>query len=124
MKASITAGLLAAFAVVIAGPRPSDAETRAPVFQPESVQEFEGALQRNPHRTVQSRRGDYAGYRAFRFLDRDMVLVGVASAVFVDERGRLHIVQAHGEPMGGHPNATHEEYSHILIPANVALPRE
>ncbi|HEY6236426.1 MAG TPA: hypothetical protein VIW69_15105 [Candidatus Elarobacter sp.] len=122
MKAFVM-GFLASTGVIFSGFAPSEAASRTPVFQQESVQEFETVLQRNPHRTLESVRNDHAGYRAFKFLDREMVLIGVASAVFVDDRGRLHIVQAHGEPMGGHPNVTHEEYSHILIPPGVVLPR-
>jgi|GEM_PF-4371685 len=113
---------LAFFGATIIGPGRSVAVSRIPIFQAESVQDFETALQRVPHRALETAHHDHTGYRAFRFLDRDMVLIGVASSVFVDPTGKLHVVQAHGESMGGHPNKTHQEYSHILLPPNVALP--
>lgn len=112
----------AVFAAVVTATVPSSAASSIPVFQAEPVQSFNNALQRNPHRVVSSVRHDHAGYRAFRFLNPDMVLVGVARAVFVDSAGRVHVVQAHGEPMGGHVNKTHTEYSHILVPPGTVLP--
>ena len=121
MKTVRITACLVLLGVIVAGP--TGAAARLPMFQAESVQEFENALQREPHRTLAAVHRDHAGYRAFRFLDPEMVLVGVARSVFVDSGGKLHIVQAHGEPMGGHLNKTHQEYSHILIPPDVTLPR-
>lgn len=122
MKAFQIVGFLALIGAAVTATEPSTAAPRIPVFQAEPVQDFERALQRVPHRTLRTVHRDHAGYRAFRFLDRDMVLVGVASSVFVDSTGKLHVVQAPGESMGGHLNTTHQEYSHILIPPNVVLP--
>ncbi|MEA2719823.1 MAG: hypothetical protein QOJ39_1687 [Candidatus Eremiobacteraeota bacterium] len=105
------------------GAVPAGATPRIPAFQQEPVQVFDSALLQNPHRRVESQHHVRAGYRAYRFLDPNMVIVGVASSVYVDAAGRLHVVQAHGEPMSGHPNRTGEEYSHILIPPNAVLPK-
>lgn len=93
-----------------------------PVFQPEPISAFTAALQRAHQRTVDSVHQNEAAYHAFKFLDPQMVIVGVARAVRVDSNGRLHLVQAHGEPMGGHPNLTHQEYSHVLLPIGVQPP--
>ena len=122
MKVMYLIPAFAAFAAVVTATVPSNAASQIPVFQSESVQNFNSALQRNPHRRVSSARHDYTGYHAFRFLNPDMVLVGVARAVYVDSAGRVHVVQAHGEPMGGHVNKTHTEYSHILVPPGTVLP--
>jgi hypothetical protein len=61
-------------------------------------------------------------YHAYRFLDPNMVLIGVARAIFIDANGRVNIAQAHGQPMGGHLNPTHQEYSHVLLPIGVNPP--
>lgn len=122
MKVMTIVSSFAAFAAVVATTVPSNAASPTPVLQSESVQNFSSALQRNPHRRVISGRHDYTGYHAYRFLDPEMVLVGVARSVYVDSAGRLHVIQAPGEPMGGHVNKTHMEYSHILIPPGAVLP--
>ncbi|MDB5072810.1 MAG: hypothetical protein JWM87_3921 [Candidatus Eremiobacteraeota bacterium] len=110
--------------VIVTGAVPADAAPRIPAFQQEPVQAFDSAVLQNPHRRVESQHHDHTGYRAYRFLDPNIVMIGVASSVYVDASGRLHVVQAHGEPMSGHQNRTHQEYSHILIPPNAVLPQQ
>jgi hypothetical protein len=101
----------------------ASAQASVPKFQPESLSEFRAALQYHVRHSRQSLRVNTGAYRAYRFVDPDMVIVGVARAVTVDARGRLHIDQAKGQPMGGHLNPTHAEYSHVLLPVNVSPPK-
>jgi hypothetical protein len=93
-----------------------------PVFQEEPIAAFSAALQHSRQRAVDSAHQSRTSYRAFRFVDPEMIIVGVASAITVDQNGRVHIVQAPGQPMGGRPNTTHQEYSHILLPITVEPP--
>ncbi|HEX3466373.1 MAG TPA: hypothetical protein VHS78_20165 [Candidatus Elarobacter sp.] len=114
------------FAVVVAlamTTRLSVAAPPVPTFQPESISEFKAALQYHVRHSRQALNVNPSEYHAYRFLNPDMVIVGVASAVTVDAQGRLHVIQAHGEPMGGHLNPTHTEYSHVLLPLNVSPPK-
>lgn len=113
---ALTASSLSSAAFVAASPS-------VPVFQQEAISSFTAALQHTRQRTIDSVHQTRGNYHAFKFLDPEMVIVGVADAVAVDSNGRVHIVQAHGQPMGGHPNTTHQEYSHILLPVGVEPPR-
>jgi hypothetical protein len=109
--------------VVSSATGPRVAQAAIPTFEPESISDFRAALKQHARRSRQALRVDVTTYRAYRFLDPQMVIVGVATAITVDAQGRVHVVQAHGEPMSGHLNATHTEYSHVLLPANVSPPK-
>jgi len=98
------------------------ASAKGLVFTPESLQEFSRALQVGRRAVLDRQHTDGTRYHAYRFLDRDMVLIGVAKAITIDAAGRVNIVQAHGQPMGGHLNTTHREYSHVLVPIDVTPP--
>lgn len=98
-----------------------------PAFEQEPITQFQSALQslarKGERKTLDARHQDQATYRAYRFLDPELVLIGVASSITVDEQGRVVVQQAPGQPMGGRPNWHHDEYSHVLVPANVIPPR-
>lgn len=117
--------LIAATAVVALESTASfaSARTALPKFQAESLSDFRAALQHDVRHSRQSLSVNTNAYHAYRFLDPDMVIVGVARAVTVDAQGRLHIDQAKGQPMGGHLNRTRTEYSHIVLPVNVTPPK-
>ncbi len=100
----------------------STASANGLVFTPESVGEFTVALRAGRRVTLDREHADTSRYHAYRFLNPDMVLIGVAEAVTVDSAGRVHVVQAHGQPMGGHLNPTRREFSHILLPVEVTPP--
>lgn len=106
---------------------PVPSHSSVPLFEQESLSQFQTALQtlarKGERKTLDARHRDQTSFRAYRFLDPDLVLIGVASDVTVDQYGRLVVQQAHGQPMGGHPNWNHDEYSHVLVPANVIPPR-
>lgn len=119
---TIVATLSLSIAALAAGR--SDAAPAVPAFQPESITDFQAALHQGHQRArpLDAVHRDETHFHAYRFVDPEMVLIGVASAVTVDANGRLHILQAHGQPMAGHPNRTHSEFSHILLPAGVKPP--
>lgn len=100
----------------------ANASAKGLVFTPESVGEFTAALRAGRRATLDREHADGARYHAYRFLDPEMVLIGVAERITVDSAGRVHVVQAPGQPMGGHLNPTHREYSHVLLPVEVSPP--
>jgi hypothetical protein len=100
-----------------------------PTFTAEPISNFSAALaalRTDPfyHRvgTLDARHSDATQYRAYRFIEPDTVMVGVAKAVTLDSNGHVHFVQEPGAPMIGRPNPTHAEYSHILVPIRVTPP--
>jgi hypothetical protein len=94
-----------------------------PVFVPEAVSDFTAALRKEHGRTLDSRHSDARQYHAYRFFDPQNIVIGVARNVSLDREGHLVIEQEPGAPLGGRPNRTHQEYSHLLLPAAVRPPR-
>src|ERR1700682_1634351 len=89
-----------------------------PVFEPEAIGDFAAALQKQHGRSLDSRHSGSGRYHAYRFLDPDNVVIGVARDVIVDGNGQIVIEQEPGAPLGGQPNRTHREFSHILGPVS------
>ena len=99
-----------------------------PVFTQEPISLFSAALStltldKSRIRALDARHSDTARYRAYRFLQPNNVMIGVARNISVDSSGHVVIEQEPGQPLGGRPNKTHLEYSHILVPTGVTPPR-
>ncbi|MEA2690025.1 MAG: hypothetical protein QOJ39_1253 [Candidatus Eremiobacteraeota bacterium] len=119
---------LAGIAIILLGTTTANAAPLHPVFTEESISDFSVALstlprQKSDVRVLDSKHLDRTQYRAYRFLQPNNVMIGVARNVLVDSSGHIVIQQEPGEPLGGRPNKTHLEYSHILVPVSVTLPR-
>lgn len=100
-----------------------------PAFTPEPISTFSTAYSaaravsvgRQPA-SLSARHADPTKYHAYRFIIPETVMVGVAKAIVLDDKGRVQFVQEAGAPVIGRPNPTHREYSHILVPISVTPP--
>lgn len=98
-------------------------------FTPEPISSFSTAygaasavsVGRQPA-SLSARHADPTKYHAYRFIIPETVMVGVAKAIVLDNRGRVHFIQEGGAPVIGRPNPTHRGYSHILVPISVTPP--
>jgi hypothetical protein len=118
----------ASIAIGLFGTAAANAAPLHPVFTQEPISAFSAALStlvRNTSkvRVLDAKHSDAAQYRAYRFLQPNNVMIGFARNVSVDSSGHVVIEQEPGQPLGGRPNKTHLEYSHILVPASVTPPR-
>jgi hypothetical protein len=101
-----------------------------PTFSPESISDFSAALatlktaQLNMAKvwTLDGRHADSSRFHAYRFLDPDVVFIGIAKSISLNAAGHLEIVPESHAPLSGRPNKTHQEYSHILVPVSVTPP--
>lgn len=120
---SLAAGALAA-GIATLGPAAVCAQPLHPKFEPESLSAFAGATHGDSRlRVADGKHFDPKRYHAYRFLDPDNVIVGVAQDITVDPTGHIVVHQEPGSPLGGRPNKTHHEFSHLLLPIGVTPPR-
>src|ERR1700675_2826814 len=70
-----------------------------PVFEPEAIGDFAAALQKQHGRSLDSRHSESGRYHAYRFLDPDNVIIGVARDVIVDSNGQIVIEQERAAPL-------------------------
>ena len=117
-----------AVAALLSGTATANATPLHPVFMPEPISAFSAALNTLEHiksnmRALDAKHLDSTRYRAYRFLQPNNVMIGVARNISVDSSGHVVVEQEPGQPLGGRPNHTHLEYSHILVPVGVMPPR-
>jgi hypothetical protein len=114
--------------VGLVGTATANAAPLHPVFIQESISAFSAALKtltlnRSNVRALDSKHADTTQYRAYRFLQPNNVMIGIARNISVDSSGHIVVEQEPGQPLGGRPNKTHLEFSHILVPLTVTPPR-
>ena len=119
---------VAGIAMSLIGTATAGAAPLHPLFTPEPISAFASALNtltlnKSHVRALDGRHSDSKQYRAYRFLQPNNVMIGVARNISVDSSGHVVIQQEPGQPLGGRPNKTHLEYSHILVPVAVTPPR-
>lgn len=119
---SLAAGALAA-GIATFGPAVVCGQPLHPKFEPESLNAFAEATHGDVRfHGADDKHFDPKRYHAYRFLDPDNVMFGVARDVTVDATGHIVVHQEPGSPLGGRPNKTHKEYSHLLLPVDVRPP--
>ena len=97
-------------------PLPSFSATPVvPAFIEEPVTDFTSAA-RNDARTESVQHLDPAKYRAFRYLNRDRVVIGAAQSISITADGRIDIVPMRGTSLTVRPNTTHQTFSHLALP--------
>lgn len=97
-------------------PSPSFSATPVPpAFIEEKVTDFTSAA-RNDARTESVQHLDPAKYRAFRYLNRDRVVIGAAQSISVTPDGKIDIVPMRGTSLTVRPNTTHLAFSHLALP--------
>jgi hypothetical protein len=104
------------FVVLSTVPLPSlSATPLVPAFIEEPVTDFTSAA-RNDARTQSVQHLDPAKYRAFRYLNRDRVVIGAAQSISVTAEGKIDIVPMRGTSLTVRPNTTHHTFSHLALP--------
>jgi len=89
-----------------------------PHFTTESLPAFRAAFTGRTGAALDRVHDDATRYRAFRFVQRGAVTVGIAKAITVDSSGLIHILGEPGTTTYGR-STTKTEYSHILVPVGV-----
>lgn len=112
-SAMAIAGLVVALS---AAPRVTVAAISAPpAFIEENISDFMSAA-RSDSRTESVQHLDPTKYRAFRYLNRDRVVIGAAQSISVTSDGRIDIVPVRGTSLTVRPNTTHHVFSHLALP--------
>ena len=66
---------------------------------------------------------DVHRFTAYRYVDRDYVVVGVAKTISLDKDGHVVVTPEKGSVMHGRPNRSHDEPSHILVENSAVIPQ-
>ena len=114
--------IVAAASIMYVLPIRVSADDQRVQFIPESLSQYTAASLAH-HRHVDARHNDATRYHAYRYLNHDWVIIGEASEIAIDAKGRPYPVVAPGTMMSGRPNHSHQEYSHVLLPMSKLPPR-
>lgn len=87
----------------------------------ESLNDFQTAFQARTAARLDRSHSDATKYRAFRFVQRGVVTVGIARSITIDAAGHVIVRGEPGTVMYGRTTSGNE-YSHVLLPFGVSPP--